>query len=88
MRFVANTITEYYEHIGELRGEQRGMKIGELKAVIAYGQEQLGQYETLLSERVLSKRAYDRLVKYQKTNVAAAQAELQALDTEPHLQSA
>ncbi len=84
MRFVANTITEHYEHIGELRGEQRGELRGELRAMV----EQLRQYETLLSEKMLSKRAFDRLVKPLKAKIAAVQAELQALDAKPHAQSA
>jgi hypothetical protein len=83
MRFVANSITEHYEHIGELRGKR-----GELRNLVEVGKEQLRQYETLLAEGVLSKRAYTRLVQTWMAKVAAAETELQALDMNLHAQTA
>jgi hypothetical protein len=83
MRFVANSITEHYQHIGEKRGELRG-KRSELGKMLEAGKEQLRQYEALLAEGILSKRAYTRLVQSLKANIAATEAELQALDRELH----
>ncbi len=100
MRFVANSITEHYEHIGEKRGEKRGKKLGEklgkklgeklgeLQTKVEDGKEQLRQYESLLAEGILSKRAYTRLVQPLQAKVAAAEVELHALNTELHAQSA
>ncbi len=90
MRFVANSITEHYEHIGELRGEQRGKKLGELWNIVEGGLEQLRQYEALLAEGILSKRAYSRLARPLKAKVAAAEAALQTLnrDLNQHAQPA
>lgn len=88
MRFVANSITEHYEHIGELRGELRGEKRGELRAKIAECKEQLLQYESLLAEGALSKQVFTRLAHPLKAKVAAAEVELQALSQEQQAQSA
>jgi hypothetical protein len=92
MRFVANSITEHYEHIGEKRGEKLGEKRGEKRGVlrntIEVGQEQLRQYEALLAEGILSKRAYTRLVQPWKAKVAAAEAELEAMELDQHAQTA
>jgi hypothetical protein len=82
MRFVANSITEHYEHIGELRGKKLGEKLGELRKMVEVGQEQLRQYEALLAEGILSKRAYSRLVQPLLAKVALAEAEFQALNRE------
>ncbi len=92
MRFVANSITEHYEHIGELRGEERGEKRGEkrgeLRGKVEECKEQLRQYESLLAEGVLSKRAYTRLVQPLRAKIAAAEAELQTLALEQHAKTA
>ncbi len=96
MRFVANSITEHYEHIGEKRGEKRGKelgkelgkKLGELQKMIYYGKVQLRQYETLLAEGILSEPAYTRLAQPLRANVAEAEAELQAMNLEQQAQSA
>ncbi len=84
MRFVANSITEHYEHIGE----KRGKKLGELQKMIDYGKVQLRQYETLLAEGILSEPAYTRLAQPLRANVAEAEAELQAMNLEQQAQSA
>ncbi len=65
MKFMGNTITEYYTLLGEERGEERGIKLGEERG-IKLGEERgeargkISAFEQVLADGMIDQNFFEK----------------------------
>ncbi len=61
MKFMGNTITEYYTILGEERGEARGIKLGEERGIkLGEARGKISVFEQVLADGMIDQNYYEK----------------------------